>query len=151
MVKEFTLVELMSRITRKIRRLMVPITEAEGISFTETMVLWKINRMRRCRVTDISGDMSISPSTLTGVTDRLVARGLLLRVTDPADRRAILLEVSPEVPELIEKMKQAGTRELARALQPIPRERLEGLTEDLRLVLECLEHGEERSRGNEGE
>ncbi len=144
MAEEFTIIEQISRINRKIRRLMVPLIEAEKLSFTEMMVLWKINRMHRCRVMDISGEMSISPSTLTGVLDRLVAQGLLLRVNDPDDRRAVLLEVSSEVPELIKKLRKAGTEKLAAVLQPIPQDRIISLSEDLSLLLEQLEHNEQK-------
>jgi DNA-binding MarR family transcriptional regulator len=48
------------------------------------------------RMTDLSARLVVSKSGLTTVVDRLEKRGLLRRVPDPADRRAIRVAITDE-------------------------------------------------------
>ncbi len=141
----YRLVELLSLVSRRMHRYLVPVAEAEGLSFTEIVVLWKMNRRKACRVTDLAGEVSMPPSTLTGVLDRLVAKGLLVRVPDPEDRRAVILTVGEHVPDLLETMKDASRERLSAAFRAVPDEHLERLAGDLQELLDCLEGEDEES------
>jgi DNA-binding MarR family transcriptional regulator len=60
-------------------------------------------------------------STTSGTVDRLVRRGLLERMEDPADRRQVIVQATPIALEQIEVMSELGRarmRELLTRLDP---------------------------------
>ena len=82
--------------------------------------------------------LKLHPSTLTGVLDRLVTRGVLQRVTDPADRRRALFSLTP-LGQLFNHLKD-GTVESAvrKALERIEPEDLRVAKEVLNVIVEQL-------------
>ncbi len=126
-------------LARRLVRQLAPIAEAEKLSMTEVLVLWKINRKQSCRVSEIAAEIGTSPSTLTGVLDRLVAARLLSREPDPVDRRAVLLKTTSLVAPLLKRMLAQSERSLGRTFSDYPAERLERLAGDLQGLLDCID------------
>lgn len=54
--------------------------------------------------TDLAGEIMVSTSGLTGRLDRLEASDLIRRVQDPADRRAILVELTEQGVNLVDSL-----------------------------------------------
>jgi DNA-binding MarR family transcriptional regulator len=52
-------------------------------------------KTRGQRMSDLSKRLMVTGGNITGITDQLVAEGLVARVTDPADRRSFLIELTP--------------------------------------------------------
>ncbi|HUX52447.1 MAG TPA: MarR family transcriptional regulator [Spirochaetia bacterium] len=133
------LVEMLGLLNRKIHRSLLPVFEAEGVSFTESVVLWKMKRLKVCHATKLADDIGIPPSTLTGVLDRLVAKGCLNRVPDPNDRRAVLLEADEHLFELLARVKKEGEVFLAGMFKSVPDDQMRQLIESLERVISHLE------------
>lgn len=73
------------------------------------------------KMSELSRRMMVTGGNVTGITDQLVAEGLVLRDTNPRDRRAYLLKLTPK-----------GRREfgeMARAHEPWIIELFAGLSE----------------------
>lgn len=138
------LLELVELVGRKMRRHFQPIVESEGLSVPELFVLRKIHNLVKCRVTELAEDIGIAPSTLTGITDRLVGKGFVNRGPDPDDRRAILLGAGEKLPALMERMQRARMEKMAGVFSALPPAELDRLVEDLETLLEGLEHEEEQ-------
>jgi DNA-binding MarR family transcriptional regulator len=142
-MNEIELVELLSGIYRKIMKRVGPIAKAEGISKTEMIVLWQFHKRGFPRVTELSAELGLPPSTLTGILDRLVAGGWLERVDDPEDRRAVILHGTPKLEGFIDNTMKESSKDLARVMRKLPPELLERLSKDLSVVLGCLDQEEE--------
>jgi DNA-binding MarR family transcriptional regulator len=66
----------------------------------------------------------LSP-TMTGIIDRLMERGLVTRERDPNDRRALLVELTPEGRQMMERIKEhkrGWMRRFLYAMSPDERE-----------------------------
>jgi DNA-binding MarR family transcriptional regulator len=140
---EIRLVELLSSIQRKIMRRLAPLVQAEGLSLTETLVLWKIHQGDSYRVTDLAAEIGLPPSTLTGVLDRLTSGGWLRREPDPADRRALVVKSTRKLAGYVQRTLRASSRSLEKSFEALPPETLERLNEGLAALLDCLEREEE--------
>jgi DNA-binding MarR family transcriptional regulator len=72
--------------------------EGHGLSMADYDVLVRLARSpdRALRMSDLAERVMLSPSGLTRLVDRLVARGLVHRRPDPEDGRAALASVSDE-------------------------------------------------------
>lgn len=62
---------------------------------------------------------ALDRTTITGILDRLSARGLIRREVDPANRRARLLHVTSDGHALLEQARIPAERTTARLLAPL--------------------------------
>ena len=58
-------------------------------------VLFVVNDAGVIRMGDLAGKLLVAPRTVTDLVDGLERDGFLKRVPDPSDRRAMLLELTP--------------------------------------------------------
>ena len=67
-------------------------------------------------VTDLARAADLNPGAMTRLLDKLEARGLLLRVADPGDRRALHIHLTDAGREMWQDIDQCGQRVRERAL-----------------------------------
>lgn len=77
-------------------RLMRRASADTGLSFVQLLVLRTLSTRGPMRMGAASDDLALADGVMTGVVDRLQERGLVERLRDPADRRAILIGLTPE-------------------------------------------------------
>ena len=70
---------------------------------------------RALRMTDLAERVMLSPSGLTRLLDRLVARGLVQRQADPQDARAALATLTREGRELLRRAARTHLRGIRHA------------------------------------
>lgn len=86
------------------------------------------------RLSAVAERLHIKPRSATEVVDALEARDLVVRVPDPADRRAICVEATEEgrrLAALIEKAREAEGRAYLSVLDPDDRAQLARILEKL--------------------
>jgi DNA-binding MarR family transcriptional regulator len=89
--------------------------EACGLTQNQYLVLRKLKENPRIGLNELCDLMHTSASTASGVVDRLVHSGLIVREVPETDRRAVVLKLSPEGQEL---QKQTSER-LMKRLSPL--------------------------------
>jgi DNA-binding MarR family transcriptional regulator len=127
----FEVVELLSQVNVQVFKILSPIVKTNNISITELIILWKINKKGPYRVTDLAREAGLSPSTLTGVFDRLESQNYLARVHDSIDRRSVLIQGTPELKILIDSVIQNADQELMSLFDTCPPGFIDRLTLDL--------------------
>src|ERR1700722_3179349 len=90
------------------------IAAEHDLSLTQLRVL-AILRDRRVKMNELAGYPGLDKSTVSGLVDRAEKRGLLQRVPNPLDGRAVDVILSAPGAELAE----AGAAQIARALSPM--------------------------------
>lgn len=83
--------------------------------------------------------LRLSLPTMTGILDRLQARGYLLRRQDDQDRRRVISYLSPRGEELMERLWAAGREELSATLDSVSPEDLPVVERALRILIQALE------------
>lgn len=82
-----------------------------------------------------------SPANVTRITDALVERGLLLRLSDTQDRRRLTLKLTAQSEALINEIQPSLTT-IARAnYQQFPAEELQQLQTSLKKLAAAVDHG----------
>ncbi|MGH2342893.1 MarR family winged helix-turn-helix transcriptional regulator [Segnochrobactraceae bacterium EtOH-i3] len=86
-----------------------------GLTSGEARTLAFASRFSGLRQAALAERMSVEPMTLVGFLDRLEARGLVERVSDPCDRRAKTVHLTPAAEEIVQRFRDIarGTREVA--------------------------------------
>lgn len=139
LVKAIDLIEQMRAINRVIIKRLAPLAQEQGLTIPEVMVLWKVLGPGDHRVTALAEHLGLPPSTLTGLLDRLTARGLLERDTDPQDRRAVVMKSTDELRGLMRQLMRAGSKELEKAFRRLSPDLIDRLAADLSAVRASLE------------
>jgi DNA-binding MarR family transcriptional regulator len=88
------------------------------------------------RLADVIG---LDRSGTSRYADRLVEAGLVARNPDPADRRALLLSLTPAGEQVIATLRAALTAQLAEQIAQWPAGQVESLISGLRLLVERVD------------
>jgi MarR family transcriptional regulator, transcriptional regulator for hemolysin len=88
-----------------------------GLELTagEARTLLHAARAGPIRQTDLAERMAVEPMSLSGFLDRLEARALVARATDPGDRRAKLVRITAEAAPLVARLRVIAGAVLDRA------------------------------------
>jgi DNA-binding MarR family transcriptional regulator len=113
------LAERLDDVVTGLRRLTL---DRRGLSLTAAATLTTLRRSGACRLTDLAASEGVSQPSMTALVGRLADAGLVQRGTDPGDRRAVLIALTPAGAELLDHRRQARAQRLAGPL--------DGLTDD---------------------
>lgn len=83
------------------------------------------------RLSDLSRRMMVSNGNLTGLVDRLIGEGLVLRETDASDRRAFVIRLSPQGNQAFSKVAKAHEGWIREMFSGLDEAELAELTRDL--------------------
>ncbi len=136
---EIQLVEMIYQVNRRIWKLFAPLFRKEQLSITEVLVMSIMAKRKTSRVTELATLIGVPASTLTGILDRLVEHGFLLRTQDPGDRRSVCMKATAKLESHVRGLTAPIEETLRARLKPMAESRKKRLTEDLRALMESLE------------
>jgi DNA-binding MarR family transcriptional regulator len=93
----------------------------------------------------LGDELGVTPRNVTTLVDGLEAEGLVRRVAHPTDRRATVVEITPQGAEMASGLFASYTEKIAELFRDLP----EGDRRDLVRIMEEL-LGALRRRGQEG-
>lgn len=74
------------------------------ITLPQFLILLLLQKQGELKMTGLARFMKVSTAAMTGLVDRLVKYGYILRVTDPADRRIIKVRLTTKGIDLVRKI-----------------------------------------------
>jgi DNA-binding MarR family transcriptional regulator len=95
------------------------------------------------RMGEIASALGVSLATATGVVDRLVERGILVREDDPDDRRVVLCHLSGKGKELIGGLWQISQDQIKELMGSLAAHQLLLITEALEVLVQAAEAAKE--------
>lgn len=112
-----------------------------GLTMPQARVLFMLGERPGASAGELAEGLGVAPPTVTGMTDRLLKQGLIVRREDPRDRRVVRLALSDEGTRLITEVSQMSKARLRDVFGRMPDKRLEVLT-DLLEELTAVETGD---------
>ncbi len=112
----------------------------EEVSFNEYDVLLNLSKCdsRRLRIKDLNQHLLLTQPSVSRLIDRLVARGILAKFSDPADARGIIVAMTDDGYDLFRRVAvrhmESIANRLGSALDDDELDQLSGLTAKLRGV-----------------
>ncbi len=110
-----------------------------GLTGPQLWALWELGRLGPCALKDLAGKMKLDPSTVVGVVDRLVHKGLVVRNPDPADRRRISLTPTARGQKVLAAAPHPAQGHLLVGLEKMDRKTVENLNGSLNMLVGVLE------------
>jgi DNA-binding MarR family transcriptional regulator len=138
--REERLTEALVRTTFHVTAVMTRIAAEHDLSLTQVRVLGIVSD-RRVRVTDLAARTGLDKSTMSGLVDRAVARGLLRRERSPHDGRVVEVVATEAGARLVAEIRAAGMRELAPMVDAVPPAERVGLARLLDTALAAVGQG----------
>jgi DNA-binding MarR family transcriptional regulator len=109
------------------------------LTFTQLRALFVLATSRHpIRVSDLARSLDMSLASASALSDRLVRLAYVGRRSDPADRRAVLLELAAKGTRLLSRMERRSNAQLGYALRRMSRQEREALATSLRAFVRVL-------------
>jgi DNA-binding MarR family transcriptional regulator len=138
-IKQEELIENILQLGEKAFRELFPIVPTEWLQLDLTMPQLKVVLLLflndRARMGDIASALGVSLATATGVVDRLVERDIVVRESQPEDRRVVLCRLSEKGQKMIGGLWQLARDRTKELLQAAPPSQLELITKALEVLL----------------
>jgi DNA-binding MarR family transcriptional regulator len=145
------LIEATMLLARTIRRAGAEQVGPLGITFAQAGVLRTLATGGQLRMGDIAHRMGVVPRSATDLVDGLEGAGLVGRWPDPADRRSVLVELTPSGRDVLARMGAARHQAAATVFGRLEENEQRQLLGMLRVVVESgANRCEDTERGKRG-
>ena len=115
------------------------------VSLVQFRALVLLERHGTLKPGALAEQLEVSPSTVTGLCDRLAARHLIVRHAGEENRREVVVELSPTGKALVDSAIAARRLEMAHILERIPARDLRGMTKALLAIAEAAGESPEQA------
>ncbi len=88
-----------------------------GISMPQAKTLYLIASAGELHMSELVARLGVSLSTVSGLVDRLVDAGWAARRDDPADRRQVMVAITPAGAEFLDRFREIGSHQFRRLLE----------------------------------
>lgn len=110
------------------------------LTMPRAKVLYLLGVLGELRMSELSGRLGVSLPTVSGLVDRLVEAGLATRRDDPADRRLVVIAITPAGATLLDRFRELSARQMRELLEVLD----DGDLEHVQTFLGVLERGIDR-------
>lgn len=90
-----------------------------AVTMSQAKVMYTVLVAGSLRLSELAGRLGVSLSTTSSQVDRLVELGLLDRRDDPADRRQVVISVTPDGATQLERFRELNSEQLRRLLDRV--------------------------------
>jgi DNA-binding MarR family transcriptional regulator len=122
-----TLLPTLGAVRRTLRRVAGSAVRDDALSAAEREVVLLVGRRPGRPVSEVAQELGLASNTVSTIVSRLIARGLLVRATDPDDRRIGRLSLTPTAQENADAARKRRRQVLAGALDALPPAQVEPL------------------------
>jgi DNA-binding MarR family transcriptional regulator len=118
--------------------------DSRGLTMPQLRIMFMLVEQDGATPGALAERFHVTPSTVTGLTDRLVRQRLISRREDQDDRRLVRIFLTPEGRQVVGELEAAGRAYLTKILEQLPPERLELLASLLEELWAAAENAQSR-------
>ncbi len=130
--------EIMPVIAKEFIRHQVGELSKGKITPPQLLALDFVHKQSELKMTDLAHLLGVTTAAITGIADRMVKYGYLIRVFDPADRRIIKVKLTPKGEQLLSKVNRARREMVTNVFGKISQSEREEYLKILTHVYEAL-------------
>jgi DNA-binding MarR family transcriptional regulator len=105
-----------------------------AVTMSQAKVMYTVLVAGSLRLSELAGRLGVSLSTTSSQVDRLVELGLLDRHDDPADRRQVVISVTPDGATQLERFRELNSEQLRTLLDHVADDDLRVVADGLRIL-----------------
>ena len=134
-------VELLPAISRALFAALSDIGTAHGLTPAQVKMLLQLGTRGQMTVGDLADGLACSMPAASELVDRLVDGGRLVRATDPADRRRVLIDATPASARIAAELHELRRAQMRDALGRLAPEERPVFVKSLEALLAALTCG----------
>lgn len=139
---EERILRLLRRISRAVDVHSRQLSVQQGLTGPQLVCLREL-RGERLTPSDLAKKVSVSQATVTGILDRLEARGLVQRERNPDDKRRVFVWLTERGREAVSVAPQPLQARFARRLGGVPFDEQKRIEQALERIVQMMEEAEE--------
>jgi len=113
------------------------------VTQSQILAMRLLNQYGDMKVSDISRELDLSNSTVSGIIDRLVEKKIVKRKRSEKDRRIVMITLAEEYRQPVKKHLNAFAQKMRRALSTTTEEDLDSIMQGLEKLEKILEESQE--------
>jgi len=118
------------------------------VTQSQILVMRVLNQYGDMKISDISRELDLSNSTVSGIIDRLVEKKIVKRKRSEEDRRIVMISLAEEYRQPVKKQLNLFANKMRRALSTTTEEDLDSIMQGLEKLERILEESQEyKERG----
>ncbi len=117
------------------------------VTMTQLRVLLILFRDGPTRMSGIASGLGVSFATATGIADRLVERGLVIRENSVEDRRVVVCRLSPQGEKLMSRLWRSGQEQIKHMLEKMTLWQLEVVARGTQIFIDAAKSLQGDSQG----
>jgi DNA-binding MarR family transcriptional regulator len=118
--------------------------ESHDLTLVQFRTLATLSDRGSLRVADLASELGVNSSTATRMASRLRHKGLIARSTDPGDRRATRLAITPAGEAVVRAVTARRQAVISRIARRIPDDRRAAMVEAMQAFTEAAGAGPEQ-------
>ncbi|WP_218163138.1 MarR family winged helix-turn-helix transcriptional regulator [Paenibacillus sp. BC26] len=130
---------LMERFAQRARNQIKMLENPFNLANGHVFVLMYLRRTEICRVNDVVKLLGITSGAATGLTDKLVALGLIERTRPEDDRRVVQLSLTEKGKETVEHIRKQRMEWFTSLVGQLEEDQVDLITDAFKLLLQTLE------------
>lgn len=109
------------------------------LSHMQLMTLKTLSHHEPCGVSELSEQLGLSASTVSGLLDRLEAKGVIERTRDESDHRKVLITLTPEARKMAKQLHASFKDLLGTLVTSLTRDDMGAMLRGMNVVIGQLE------------
>ncbi|MGZ8527941.1 MAG: MarR family winged helix-turn-helix transcriptional regulator [Candidatus Limnocylindrales bacterium] len=110
-----------------------------GLTMSQAKVLYLVQVVGTLRMSELATRLGVTLSTTSGLVERLVEAGLVVRRDDPADRRQVILSLTDAAVGLLDRMRELNAGHMRRMLAHVSEADLAVIERSIHVLAEATE------------
>jgi len=131
----------LTTIIEELTTIFIRLPSVERLSFTTLSVLHTLSRKGPLRLTELTATEQMTQPAITQMVTRLEQDGLVERLADPRDGRAVLVQLTPRGAQIVEVRRAARVKQLSSLLDRLSQEEREAIAAALPALAHAIELG----------
>ncbi len=135
--------KLFKYINHKIKIIMRKNYVANGITMPQGMVIGTLFKHGEMKISDLSSELGMTNSTISGIIDRLEKQEMVERIRSQVDKRVVFVKLTPKVSELYQCFGKTAEAGFLKLLDNATSEEIEKVIEGLTILKRILDQSNE--------
>jgi DNA-binding MarR family transcriptional regulator len=103
---------LFQEVMQLFKHSMTKVLSETGMSAPQCMVLGLLSKKKKLKITELSNELCLSNSTVSGIIDRLEKQEMVVRERSEEDKRVVYVSISPNFKEMHKNMRKQFEKKL---------------------------------------
>jgi DNA-binding MarR family transcriptional regulator len=135
----FETMQSLRRIFKALQNYSHEVSHRYGITGPQLWVLKTVFKDGGLPLGELSQKMYLHPSTITGVVNRLEKKGYVSRGRDQADRRVVMVQLTPKGKRLVKRAPNPVQGKMIHGLRQLRKEKLKFIHKSVQTLVEIME------------